>query len=201
MPRAKKTEQEIKVMRARILDAALALLRDEGPAGVSTRKIAERIGVSHMLLYSYFKNRAEIIQSLRERGFEEMETFCAESLRRAETGDALTQVRALLERFIRISHEHPMLYQLAWRHDLSLQADPQNVTTILEHLSRLIQLSSERGQCIHRDPRLAATMAFSVVNGTLMLYHSLPALAQTDQAQLETEIIDAAIAYLKQPAE
>jgi AcrR family transcriptional regulator len=196
MPRAKKTEQEIQAMRARILDAALALLKQQGPEGVSIRKIAERIGVSHMLLYSYFENRAEIICSLRERGFKQMEAFCAESLRRAETGDALAQVRALLERFIRISHEHPMLYQLAWRRDLSWRADPQNVTAILEHLSQLIRLCIERGQCIERDPRLAATLAFGLVNGTLMLYHSLPALGQTDQAELEREVIEAAVTYL-----
>jgi AcrR family transcriptional regulator len=67
MPRAKKTEQEIKVMRGRILDATLELLRQEGMEGVSIRKIANRIGVSHMLLYSYFENRAAIIQSLRKR--------------------------------------------------------------------------------------------------------------------------------------
>jgi AcrR family transcriptional regulator len=183
-------------MRARILAAALALLRQGGPEGVSTRKIAERIGVSHMLLYSYFDNRAAIICSLRERGFEQMEAFCAESLRRAEAGDALDQVRALLGRFIQISHEQPMVYQLAWRRDLSWRADPQNVTVILEHLSRLIQLCIERGQCIERDPSLAATMAFSMVNGTLLLYHSVSAMGQTDQAKLEREVIEAAITYL-----
>jgi AcrR family transcriptional regulator len=196
MPRAKRTEREIEAMRERILDAALALLQREGPEGVSIRKIADRIGVSHMLLYSYFENRAAIICSLRERGFEQMEAFCAESLRRAETGDALAQVRILLERFIQISHEQPMVYQLAWRRDLSWRADWQNVTTILEHLARLIQLCTERGQCVERDPSLAATMAFSIVNGTLMLYHSVPALGQTEQAQLETEMIEAAITYL-----
>jgi AcrR family transcriptional regulator len=196
MPRAKRTDQEMQAMRARILDAALALLRQEGPEGVSIRKIADRIGVSHMLLYSYFENRAAIMGSLRERGFKEMEAFCVESLRRAESGDALAQVRALLERFIQISREHPMIYQLAWRRDLSLRADPQNVTVILEHLSRLIQLCIERGQCTNSDPSLAATVAFSMVNGTLMLYHSLPALGQTDQAELEREVIEAAIAYL-----
>ena len=196
MPRQKKTEQEIQAMRARILDAALALLRQEGLEGVSIRKIADRIGVSHMLLYSYFDNRAAIICSLRERGYEQMEAFCAESLRRAEAGDALIQVRALLERFVRISHEHPGLYQLAWRRDLSLRADAQNVTRILEHLSQLIQWCIERGQCIARAPTLAATMAFSLVNGTLMLYHSLPALGRTAQAELERELIEAAITYL-----
>ena len=198
MPRAKRTEQEIAAMRERILDATLALLRQEGPEGVSIRKIADRIGVSHMLLYSYFDNRAAIIQSLRERGFEEMEAFCAESLCRAETGDALVQVRVLLGRFIQVSHEHPMLYQLAWRRAMSWRADRLNVTTILEHLSQLIQLCIERGQCIERDPRLAATVAFSMVNGTLMLYHGLPALGQTAQAELEREVIEAAITYLTQ---
>ena len=198
MPRAKKTDQEIEAMRGCILDAALALLRQDGPEGVSIRKIAERIGVSHMLLYSYFENRAEIICSLRERGFEQMEAFCAELLRRAESGDALAQVRALLERFIRISHEQPMVYQLAWRRDLAWRADPQNVSVILEHLSRLIQLCIERGQCVDRDPRLAATVAFGMVNGTLMLYHSLPALGQTDQAELEGQVSEAAVTYLTQ---
>jgi AcrR family transcriptional regulator len=151
-----------------------------------------------MRLYRYVENRAEIIRSLREREFEEMEAFCAESLRRAESGDALAQARAMLERFVQISHEHPMLYQLAWRRDPSLRADPQNVTTIVEHLSRLIQLCIERGQCINGDPRLAATVAFGMVNGTLMLCHSAPALGQTDQAELEREVIEAAMAYLTQ---
>jgi AcrR family transcriptional regulator len=163
---------------------------------VSIRKIADRIGVSHMLLYSYFDNRAAITQSLRERGFQQVEAFCAESLRRAETGDALAQVRALLERFIQVSHEYPMIYRLAWRFDPSLQTDPRTGSTSLETLSRLIQLCIERGQCIERDPRLAATVAFSMVNGTLTLYYNLPALRQTDQAELERELIEAVITYL-----
>jgi AcrR family transcriptional regulator len=109
MPRAKRTEQEIKEMRGRILDATLELLRQEGLEGVSIRKIADRIDVSHMLLYSYFDSRDAIIQSLRERGWEGMEAYFAESLRRAETGDALVQVRASLGRFVELSHEYPKL--------------------------------------------------------------------------------------------
>ena len=196
MPRAKRTEQEIEAMRGRILDAALALLQQDGPEGVSIRKIADRIGVSHMLLYSYFENRAAILQALRDRGFEQMEAFCAESLRRAESGDALDEVRALLGRFITISRERPVIYQLAWRRDLSLQADPRTVTTSLAALSRLIQLCMERGQCIERDPALAAVVAFSMVNGTLFLYHNVAAISQTAQDRMEAEMIEAAITYL-----
>lgn len=196
MPRPKRTEQEIEAMRERILDAALAMLKKEGLEVMSIRKIAERIDVSHMLLYSYFDNRAAIISSLRERGFEQMEAFCAESLRLAEVGDALVQVRGLLERFVQISREHPGLYQLAWRRDRSLRADPQNMTRILEYLSQLINLCMEHGQCIERNPNLAAVMVFSMINGTLMLYHSVSAIGETDQSELESEMIEAAITYL-----
>ncbi|MBN1248766.1 MAG: TetR/AcrR family transcriptional regulator [Anaerolineae bacterium] len=196
MPRAKRTEQEIEEMRERILDAALDLLRQEGLDRVSIRNIADRVGVSHMLLYSYFENRAAMIQSLRERGFGQMEAFFAESLRRAETDDALVQLRASLGRFIQLSHDYPKLYQLAWRSATSWQVDSENLTAMLDHISRLIELCIERGQCIERDPALAAVMVFGIVNGTLMVHRSISALCQTEQAQLEQEIIEAAITYL-----
>jgi AcrR family transcriptional regulator len=196
MPPAKRTEQEIKVMRRRILDATLELLRQEGLDGVSIRKIADRIGVSHMLLYSYFENRAALIQSLRERGFAEMEAFFAESLHRAETGDALVQLRASLGRFIQLSHEYPKLYLLAWRSATSWQVDSENLTAMLDHISRLIELCIERGQCIERHPALAGAMVFGIVNGTLMVHRSMSALGQAEQAALEPEIIEAAITYL-----
>ena len=196
MTPAKNTEQEIREMRQRILNATLELLREEGLDGVSIRKIADRVGVSHMLLYSYFENRAAIIQSLRERGFAEMETFFAESLRRAETGDALVQLRASLGRFIQLSHDYPKLYQLAWRSTASWRIDSENLAASLDHVSQLIELCIESGQCIERDPALAAAMVFGIVNGTLMLYHSIAALGQTEQAELEQEIIEAAMIYL-----
>jgi hypothetical protein len=133
---------------------------------------------------------------LRERGFEQMEAFFAESLRRAQTGDALVQVRESLGWFIRLSHEYPRFYQFAWRSAMSWRIDSQNMTTSLEHLARLIELCIERGQCIERDAALAAVMVFGIVNGTLALYHSVAALGQTERKQLELEIIEAAITYL-----
>jgi AcrR family transcriptional regulator len=203
MARPRISDEEIAAMRERILDAALALLRQEGMEGISIRKIADRVGVSHMSLYNYFENRAAIIKGLRERGFEQLEAFCIGSLRRAETGNALEQVRASLTKFVDLSHAHPQLYQLAWRrasNHTSLRVDSDNLSRVLEHLSRLIRLCAERGQCVERDASLAAVMAFSIVNGTLMLYHNIAAVGRTDRAQLESEMVEAAIIYLTTPA-
>jgi AcrR family transcriptional regulator len=199
MPRRRRTTQEIIEMRQRILDAALLLLQQEGLEGLSIRRIADCIGVSHMSLYSYFENRAAIIKALRERGFEQMRAFCDESLRRAETGDALDQVRELLRRLIELSHAHPRLYQLAWRcssDDTSFRVDSQSMSGVLVHLSRLIRLCVGREQCVERDPTVAAVMVFCIVNGTLMLYHNLAAVSQVERAQLEREMLEAAITYL-----
>ena len=66
MPRPKRTEEEIAAMRQRILDAAVAILHKAGPGSLSIRAIAERVGVSHMVLYSYFENRDELFAALRE---------------------------------------------------------------------------------------------------------------------------------------
>jgi hypothetical protein len=79
---------------------------------------------------------------------------------------------------------------------MSWRVDPQNVTTILKRLSRLIQLCIERGQCIERDPALAAVMVYGIVNGMLTMRHSVSAFAQTEPTQLELEIIKAAMTYL-----
>ena len=188
-------------MRERILDAAFTLLQQEGLEGVSIRRIADTVGVSHMSLYTYFDNRAAIVKALRERGLEEMQAFCDASLRRAESGDALEEVRQSMQRFIELSHDRPRLYHLAWRRSsdyTSFRVDSRNLSRALGHLSRLIALGVERGQCAKRDPTLAAAMAFCIVNGTLMLHHNVAAINQVDRAALEREMIEAALAYLTQ---
>jgi AcrR family transcriptional regulator len=202
MPRPRKTEEEIQAMREQILDAAFALLQQEGIEGVSIRKIADRIGVSHMSLYHYFENRAAIVKSLRERAYARMEAFCAASLRRAETGDVLAQIRASLERFVRLARDYPKLYQLAWRRSpdsTAWRVDSENLTRILDHHARLIERCIERGQCAARDPDLAAVMAFSIVNGTLVLVHNLAPVDRAPRTELEAEMIEAAITYLTRP--
>ena len=67
MPRPRLTEEEIAAMREHILDAAGQLLHEEGPDGLSIRAIADRVGVSHMVLYTYFANRDALVASLRDR--------------------------------------------------------------------------------------------------------------------------------------
>lgn len=199
MPRPRKTPQQIAEMRERILHAAMGLLEKEGIAGLSIRKIGERLGLSHMVLYTYFKNRNALIETLKERWIERLEAQQKEDLQAAESGDALVVLRDALDRCARLAHEHPQIYRLAWVHhdtDETVGKRSQYTDKEIEHLARLVQLGIERGQCAERDPRLAAAMALCLVNSPHVLYHTERLTDQALYARLESEALQAAVDYL-----
>ena len=199
MPRPRKTEEEIAEMRQCILDAATELLEEEGPEALSIRRIAKRVGVSHMALYTYFENRGALLTALKERHLGHMRTRRAGLLQKAETGDALTTLRDSLAFYIHFAHTRPRLYQVAWVQPFKgglFREPPQNLERNLKHLAGLIELCIERGQCVDRDSCVAAATAFCIVNGPQILYHNGRLSDETLRDQVEAEVLDVAMKYL-----
>ncbi len=59
-------------MKQLILKTALKLFNEEGIENVSLRKIADRIEYSPGTIYSYFKDKGEIIHEIHTEGFEKL---------------------------------------------------------------------------------------------------------------------------------
>ena len=57
-------------LRAALLEAALAVISEIGPQGLSIREVARRAGVSHAAPYRHFADRDELILAVVEQGFE-----------------------------------------------------------------------------------------------------------------------------------
>ena len=55
--------------RVSILDAAYAIVKEEGWQGLSMRKIADRIEYTAPIIYEYFSNKEAILSELTGRGF------------------------------------------------------------------------------------------------------------------------------------
>ena len=110
MPRPRQSQEKVEAMQERILDAALKLLHDEGPDALSIRSIADRAGLSHMVLYTYFDNRAALVSALRQRQRHRMQAQHEELLRRAETGDVRAVLRESLAHYARIASARPHMY-------------------------------------------------------------------------------------------
>jgi AcrR family transcriptional regulator len=86
MPRPKKTEAEIQAMQQRIVETALELLEEGGIGAISSRGIAEHMGIAHMSLFTYFDNQEAILEAVRREIVQRWQTRQAEFIERADHG-------------------------------------------------------------------------------------------------------------------
>jgi AcrR family transcriptional regulator len=204
MARPKRTTQEIEQMRGRILDAALGLLHEQGPESLSVRAIAERVGISHMSLYSYFDNHADLLAAVRRQQRKGVLARRAEALGQATTGDVEAAVRGVLKRYISFARRNPSIYRFLSSHIGSERIPKhakQGLREEMEHLAGLMRIGMDRGVFVPRDPFLAAMVTAGMVNGPLLMYR-LPGFFEASLLlQLEEEVVDAAIHYLTCEAE
>ena len=73
-----------KLSRETVIRAALDLLNEVGVDGLSTRRLAERLGVQQPALYWHFKNKRELLDALSRQMLVERHTVASRS--RASTG-------------------------------------------------------------------------------------------------------------------
>lgn len=58
--------------REEVLAAAWGLVREEGPAGLSMRRLASRLGVSFQVVYSRVGGKGEVVRALHDEAFAEL---------------------------------------------------------------------------------------------------------------------------------
>jgi len=93
----------IRSPRAReIVAAARELLEREGPAGLSMRRVADRLGIRAPSLYKHVRDKGELEAALISEAFEE-------AAERFEATDSLAALGAAYRAF---ALEHPHLYRL-----------------------------------------------------------------------------------------
>jgi AcrR family transcriptional regulator len=84
-----KREQDRLKTRASILDATEALMREEGYAAVSSRRVAERAGLKSQLVHYHFKTMDELFLEVYRRN---SECFFGEHLRALASPDPLDEL-------------------------------------------------------------------------------------------------------------
>ena len=98
--------------RGEILAAAKQLFLKEGYQTITTRRLAERVGLSQPGLYVYYKNKEEILDAVCRSTFEGLvQRF------RAVTADSKSSpdlMRRLIEAYVEFGLEHPDEYQLTF---------------------------------------------------------------------------------------
>lgn len=60
-----------------LLEAAAAIIKEQGVEGLSMRKLADKVGVSRTAPYHHFKDKNALLCALAERGFNQQEKMLA----------------------------------------------------------------------------------------------------------------------------
>lgn len=95
-----------------ILAAARTLFLEHGFESVSTRKIAEQVGVSQTTLFAYYKTKDDILAKLIQDAFAELDHAIAEVDRTAK--DPKDWLRRGIAGYIAFGLSHPDEYRLAF---------------------------------------------------------------------------------------
>lgn len=66
-------------LRRALLDAARAVLREQGPEGCSLREVARRAGVTHAAPYHHFPSREALLGALAAEAYAELDRAMAEA--------------------------------------------------------------------------------------------------------------------------
>ncbi|WP_018634025.1 TetR/AcrR family transcriptional regulator [Neomegalonema perideroedes] len=112
MPRKPLTEEEKALVRRKACRAARKLLHAEGSAGLTIRAVAAEIGMSAMSLYTYFENKAALLDYMRAMAVGELADI--QETIASETPDATKRLAALGLAYQQYAESRPDDFRLAF---------------------------------------------------------------------------------------
>lgn len=178
--------------REEILAAALRLFGEYGLYGVSTRQIAQAVGVSQPTLYAYFASKDDIAAELHARAFRELE---ARLLLGAQDADTPEAVAAGLRIYVDFGLENPDAYRVAFmiegphgRVAVAGPVDESDVSvpghTAFDILRRMIADLHARGLGAGDDPERLAQSIWAGMHGLVSLLIARPGFPWVDREAL-----------------
>jgi AcrR family transcriptional regulator len=173
MARPKNSPEKIERMRNDMMDAVINLLDDVSPDKVSIRMIAEKIGVSHMVFYTYFGDRSEIMKALIERQKDRIGIHFEGLIEKSRNVPVKTVLDELLKDYAQTAHDHPKIFRMFWMTPKSDQGDDfeslRHLEPIFAKLTELLKLGMEKGEFVKKDPHLSAVTILTMTNAPLIL--------------------------------
>jgi AcrR family transcriptional regulator len=116
MKKAKPTSARVQRNRAAatqaILDAARAIMREEGVAALSMQELARRMDMRAPSLYNYFSSKMDVYDALFRLGITMYDAHLQAAL--TPQKDAHAEIRVVIESYMSFALANPELYQLCF---------------------------------------------------------------------------------------
>jgi AcrR family transcriptional regulator len=157
-------------LRATLLARAATVLAKAGADGLSLRRLARDVGVSHAAPTRHFKDRQALLDALAFDGFAEMNRRMEEAA--ATPGSIREKVRAVAHAYVRFSVDNSALQAVMYssKHHPAASRDLQEVAgQSLLVTTRLIAQGQAAGDISPGDPDRLAMVAFASTHGIAVL--------------------------------
>jgi len=195
--------------RSEILTAAKQLFISEGYETVTTRQLAERVGISQTGLYVYFKNKEEILEELRQSTFRQLAARLADIVAGRARGVAL--LKRMLHGYMEFALANADEYQLTFmvthaslKHheekNLERPAADQPVAiqvflTFRDQVAKLIAAGVLR----RGDATAVTQMLWGALHGLAVLLITHPTFPWADHRHVIDTLVDTLVRGLKAP--
>lgn len=150
-------------LRQALLEAALELLGQRGPAGFTLREVARLAGVSHNAPYRHFQSRDEMLSSLATQGFN---TLTRRMNDRCESSENTLFECGLA--YIEFALDQPQYFSAMFDLTLDKESYPEYASArqrAFNVLMEAVRCSQRVKKCPSGDPESLAIRAWSLVHG------------------------------------
>ena len=162
------TPSRVADFRNRLCDVAMQLLAEVGYDGFNMRELAARLGVSAMTAYRYFKDKDDILATVRIRAFERLADVLAQA--DSTSGTPAKRCAAIARAYVDFAEDEPIYYRLMFeiprtsQEAVSQAAEARMRGALFQHLSALKDSGTFRG-----DPDVIGRTLLSALHGIVML--------------------------------
>jgi AcrR family transcriptional regulator len=144
-------------LREALLEAATALIRENGPNGFSFAQVARHAGVSPAAPYRHFRDRTALVAEVARLGFEKFESELRGAWRDGEP-DPQQAFMACGRAYLRFAREHPAVYAAMFEPSLPLDEEPGLRSAGERAFDVLLQAADRLSADIPADQRPPARM-------------------------------------------
>ena len=164
------TDQDIADFRAELCKVATERFARYGYEGVTMRQLAEALGCSPKTPYRYFKDKADILATVRAEAFARF----ADTLEAAAAGGEgpLDKARLVGNAYLRFADEHPHSYRIMFDIDQPIGDDHPDLLRESKRARSFVTRQAEemvKAGLIDADPLLFGWSMWAATHGLVML--------------------------------
>ncbi|MGY3618529.1 TetR/AcrR family transcriptional regulator [Bradyrhizobium sp. USDA 10063] len=129
-------------LKEALLQAALDLISQKGPAGFTFADAARMAGVSPAAPYRHFRDRDELLSSIAQRGFEQFEQLLTQAWDDGRP-DTITAFERVGKAYLAFAREEPAFYSAMFESGVPVETTPA-LMAASERAFAVIRAAAER---------------------------------------------------------